>query len=71
LRLDRADVQEQRDPLPAPAQGTLRTYLAQGLVVPEERVDAALSSYFRFANLADEWLIRYSGPHARPVPVSS
>ena len=26
--------------------------LAQGLVVPAERVDAALSSYFRFANLA-------------------
>jgi two-component system sensor histidine kinase KdpD len=26
--------------------------LAQGLVFPEERVDAALSSYFRFANLA-------------------
>jgi two-component system sensor histidine kinase KdpD len=30
----------------------LRRRLAQGLVVPAERVDAALSSYFRFANLA-------------------
>jgi len=30
----------------------LRRRLAQGLVVPQERVDAALSSYFRFANLA-------------------
>jgi two-component system, OmpR family, sensor histidine kinase KdpD len=30
----------------------LRHRLAQGLVVPPERVDAALSSYFRFANLA-------------------
>jgi K+-sensing histidine kinase KdpD len=30
----------------------LRRRLAQGLVVPPERVDAALSSYFRFANLA-------------------
>ena len=30
----------------------LRRRLAEGLVVTEERVDAALSSYFRFANLA-------------------
>ena len=30
----------------------LRRRLAQGLIVPEERGDAALSSYFRFANLA-------------------
>jgi two-component system sensor histidine kinase KdpD len=30
----------------------LRTRLAQGLVFPKERVDTALSSYFRFANLA-------------------
>ena len=30
----------------------LRQRLAQGLVVPADRVDAALSSYFRFANLA-------------------
>src|SRR6185312_5531834 len=29
-----------------------RRWLAQGLVVPEEHVDAALSNYFRFANLA-------------------
>jgi two-component system, OmpR family, sensor histidine kinase KdpD len=34
------------------APSALRQRLAQGLVVPEERVDAALSSYFRFANLA-------------------
>ncbi len=34
------------------APAALRHRLAQGLVVPEERVDAALSSYFRFANLA-------------------
>ena len=34
------------------APAALRARLAQGLVVPEERVDAALSSYFRFANLA-------------------
>ncbi len=34
------------------APATLRRRLAQGLVVPAERVDAALSSYFRFANLA-------------------
>jgi two-component system sensor histidine kinase KdpD len=34
------------------APAALRRRLAQGLVVPEERVDAALSSYFRFANLA-------------------
>ena len=30
----------------------LRHRLAQGLVFPKERVDAALSNYFRFANLA-------------------
>jgi two-component system, OmpR family, sensor histidine kinase KdpD len=30
----------------------LRHRLAEGLVVPEEQVDAALSNYFRFANLA-------------------
>jgi two-component system sensor histidine kinase KdpD len=30
----------------------LRRRLAQGLVVPGDQVDAALSSYFRFANLA-------------------
>ncbi|HXO25318.1 MAG TPA: histidine kinase, partial [Streptosporangiaceae bacterium] len=30
----------------------LRHRLAQGLVVPGEQVDAALSNYFRFANLA-------------------
>jgi two-component system sensor histidine kinase KdpD len=34
------------------APAALRHRLAQGLVVPAERVDAALSSYFRFANLA-------------------
>jgi two-component system sensor histidine kinase KdpD len=34
------------------APSALRYRLAQGLVVPAERVDAALSSYFRFANLA-------------------
>jgi two-component system sensor histidine kinase KdpD len=34
------------------APGALRHRLAQGLVFPKERVDAALSSYFRFANLA-------------------
>jgi two-component system sensor histidine kinase KdpD len=34
------------------APAALRGRLADGLVVPEERVDAALSSYFRFANLA-------------------
>ncbi len=34
------------------APTALRHRLAQGLVVPKERVDAALSSYFRFANLA-------------------
>ncbi len=34
------------------APSALRSRLARGLVVPAERVDAALSSYFRFANLA-------------------
>jgi two-component system, OmpR family, sensor histidine kinase KdpD len=34
------------------APAALRRRLSQGLVVPAERVDAALSSYFRFANLA-------------------
>ncbi len=34
------------------APSALRRRLAQGLVVPAERVDTALSSYFRFANLA-------------------
>ena len=34
------------------APGALRHRLAQGLVVPEDQVDAALSNYFRFANLA-------------------
>src|SRR6202021_1821299 len=34
------------------APAALRRRLAQGLIVPEDRVDAALSSYFRFANLA-------------------
>jgi two-component system sensor histidine kinase KdpD len=34
------------------APAVLRSRLARGLVVPAERVDAALSSYFRFANLA-------------------
>jgi two-component system sensor histidine kinase KdpD len=34
------------------APAALRRRLAQGLVVPQERVDTALSSYFRFANLA-------------------
>ncbi len=34
------------------APAALRHRLAQGLVVPAGRVDAALSSYFRFANLA-------------------
>ena len=34
------------------APAALRRRLAQGLVVPEEQVDTALSNYFRFANLA-------------------
>ena len=34
------------------APAALRRRLAQGLVVTEEQVDAALSNYFRFANLA-------------------
>jgi two-component system sensor histidine kinase KdpD len=34
------------------APSALRHRLAQGLVVPRDRVDDALSSYFRFANLA-------------------
>jgi two-component system, OmpR family, sensor histidine kinase KdpD len=34
------------------APAALRHRLAEGLVFPEERVNAALSSYFRFANLA-------------------
>jgi two-component system sensor histidine kinase KdpD len=34
------------------APSALRRRLAQGLVFPEDQVDAALSSYFRFANLA-------------------
>lgn len=34
------------------APAALRRRLAEGLVIPPERVDAALSSYFRFANLA-------------------
>ena len=34
------------------APAALRRRLTQGLVVPEDRVDVALSSYFRFANLA-------------------
>ncbi len=34
------------------APAALRRRLAQGLVVPQGRVDTALSSYFRFANLA-------------------
>jgi two-component system, OmpR family, sensor histidine kinase KdpD len=34
------------------APAALRHRLAQGLVFPAERVDAALSHYFRFANLA-------------------
>jgi two-component system, OmpR family, sensor histidine kinase KdpD len=34
------------------APAVLRRRLAQGLVVPEEQVDGALSNYFRFANLA-------------------
>jgi two-component system sensor histidine kinase KdpD len=34
------------------APAALRQRLAQGLVFPKERVDAALSNYFRFANLA-------------------
>jgi two-component system, OmpR family, sensor histidine kinase KdpD len=34
------------------APAALRRRLAQGLVLPEEQVDAALSNYFRFANLA-------------------
>src|SRR6202044_1167836 len=34
------------------APSALRERLAQGPVVPAERVDAALSRYFRFANLA-------------------
>ena len=41
-----------RDHACRPCAAALRRRLAQGLVVPEERVDAALSSYFRFANLA-------------------
>jgi|SRR5580693_7907424 two-component system sensor histidine kinase KdpD len=35
------------------APSALRNRLAQGLVFSEERADAALSGYFRFANLAD------------------
>jgi len=35
------------------APAALRRRLAEGLVFPKERADAALSSYFRFANLAD------------------
>jgi two-component system, OmpR family, sensor histidine kinase KdpD len=35
------------------APAALRRRLAEGKVVPADRVDAALSSYFRFANLAD------------------
>ena len=34
------------------APAALRRRLAQGLVVPREQVDTALSNYFRFANLA-------------------
>jgi two-component system, OmpR family, sensor histidine kinase KdpD len=34
------------------APAALRRRLAQGLIVPEEQVDSALSNYFRFANLA-------------------
>jgi two-component system sensor histidine kinase KdpD len=34
------------------APGVLRQRLTQGLVFPTERADAALSNYFRFANLA-------------------
>jgi two-component system, OmpR family, sensor histidine kinase KdpD len=34
------------------APAALRRRLADGLVVPKEQVDAALSNYFRFANLA-------------------
>jgi two-component system, OmpR family, sensor histidine kinase KdpD len=34
------------------APAALRRRLAEGLVVPDEQVDAALSNYFRFANLA-------------------
>jgi two-component system, OmpR family, sensor histidine kinase KdpD len=34
------------------APAALRRRLAQGLVVPEEQVDTALSNHFRFANLA-------------------
>ena len=34
------------------APAALRRRLAEGLVLPEERVDTALSHYFRFANLA-------------------
>jgi len=34
------------------APAALRRRLAEGLVFPEERVDTALSHYFRFANLA-------------------
>ena len=40
------------DPQHASAIARNALWLAQGLVVPEERVGAALSSYFRFANLA-------------------
>jgi two-component system sensor histidine kinase KdpD len=45
------------------APAALRRRLAQGLVVPPERVDAALSSYFRFANLAARGV-------SEPVPAS-
>ena len=34
------------------APAALRRRLTEGLVVPQEQVDAALSNYFRFANLA-------------------
>jgi two-component system, OmpR family, sensor histidine kinase KdpD len=34
------------------APAALRRRLAQGLILPEERVDTALSNYYRFANLA-------------------
>jgi two-component system, OmpR family, sensor histidine kinase KdpD len=34
------------------APAALRRRLAQGLIVPKDQVDAALSNYFRFANLA-------------------
>jgi two-component system sensor histidine kinase KdpD len=45
-------VQEDGWPSALIASSAPRRRLAQGLIVPEERVDAALSSYFRFANLA-------------------